>query len=71
MAVWLVFSEQVLGRVDAPHRDAAQALAYRKYADHPISRLQSLASYEIGIDERRAAQQRRVYRNNNHENDAA
>ena len=71
MATWLVFGEQIIGRVEAAHRDEAQALAYRRYADHPISRLQSLVSYEIGVDERRAAVQRRRYRNNDHENDAA
>jgi len=59
MARWLVFGEQILGAVEAPHRDAAQAAAYAQFADVAISRVQSEASYLVGVDERRAAAQRR------------
>ena len=62
MARWLVFGEQILGAVEAPHRDAAQAAAYARFTDHPISRVQSEASYLVGEDERRAAVQRRRVR---------
>jgi hypothetical protein len=62
MATWLVFGEQVIGRVEARHRDEAQALAYQRYPTAPISRVQSEASYQISLEERRAAAQRRLLR---------
>lgn len=59
MAQWIVFGEAEIGRIDAPHRDAAEAIACQRFGSRAVRRLQSAASYEISVEERRAAEQRR------------
>lgn len=62
MALWLIFGEMVLGRVEAPHRDAAEAAACQRFGHREVRRVQSEASYKVAEDERNAAQQRRLLR---------
>ena len=62
MATWIVFGETEIGRVDAPHRDAAEAVACQRFGSRLVRRVQSAASYAISVDEQRAAEQRRIRR---------
>ena len=62
MATWIVFGEAEIGRVDAPHRDAAEGLACQRFGSRQGRRIQAAASYEVSVEERRAAEQRRTLR---------
>ena len=62
MATWIVFGEAEIGRVDAPHRDAAEAIACQRFGSRYVRRVQSAASYEVSVEERRATEQRRTLR---------
>lgn len=60
MAQWVVFVDRIVGHVEAPRRDDALALALQQYGqEFAVSRVQSLASYELGLEEQRVLQQRR------------
>lgn len=60
MATWVVFVDRIVGKVEAPRRDDAFAAAIQAYGqEHAISRVQSLASYELGLEEQRVREQRR------------
>jgi hypothetical protein len=71
VATWIVFGEAEIGRVDAPHRDAAEAVAAHRFGYRAVRRVQSAASFAIGEEERRAAEQRRRLPNNDAEADGA
>ena len=47
---WVVFGEVEIGRVEAPDRDHAVALARATYGAG-VLRVQSLASHRLGIEE--------------------
>lgn len=55
-----MFGEHIIGRVEAATRPLAERAAVTAFGQrHAVARIQSLASYEIGCEERRVADQRR------------
>lgn len=60
MARWVVFVDRIVGHVEAPRRDDALQLAIQQYGQtHSISRVQSEASYQLGLEEQQALARRR------------
>lgn len=47
---WVVFAEVEIGRVEAPDREQAVALAHATYGAG-VLRVQSLVSHRLGIEE--------------------
>lgn len=59
MAQWVIFADRIVGQVEARTRDEALTTALRQYGqEFAVSRVQSLASYQLGLEERRVLEQR-------------
>ena len=60
MARWVVFVDRIVGHVDAPRKEEAMHLALQQYGQqHAVSRVQSEASYQLGLEEQQALLRRK------------